>query len=728
MTDPSQEEIIRGTLERVTFQNPENGFAILQVAVADKRERVTVVGNCLEPRVGSEMVIRGKFTTHPKFGLQLTASSITETPPSSPDGLQRYLSSGIIKGIGEKTAERIVEKFGEQTLEIIHRSPDQIAKIPGVGSSKAKALSDALANQQGMGATLQFLVENKVSPHLAAKIYERFRNKSVETLSKDPYILARTIRGIGFTTADTIAQNLGLRMDSPQRLKAGLFYALEKASDDGHCYLTERELREKAQQLLGLDATISLEDALYELIKEEFIIEYRSMYFLTQIFKAENFVADFIKERLEPFSSPSVPDSFVPTALNNAQTQLGVEFSPEQREAVKRATQYPLLLITGGPGCGKTTIIKAISRVFADAGRRLVLAAPTGKASQRMSQVCDMPASTIHRLLKFDPSTGGFLHSINNPLIADAIIVDEASMIDVMLAKDLFAAISPETTLILVGDKDQLPSVGPGRVFADLLSIREIPSVVLTQLFRRSSESSITDVAHAVNSGMVPQIPEPGEAKSDVYFIPRKNPEEAVTLIEKLLAEQLPQKFNLDPSEITVLTPANRGPLGTIALNTALQAKINPPVDPDLELVHNNQIFRLGDRVCQRVNNYNIDAYGVFNGDTGVITTVNRKDKIIEVELWDGRIITYESGELNQLSLAYAITVHRSQGAEMPCVVLALDNSHYTLLERQLLYTAITRAKKLLVVVGSRQALSMAAKRATAEKRRTYIRERIIGE
>jgi exodeoxyribonuclease V alpha subunit len=722
-----EEQIVRCNVERVTFHNPENGWTVLQVAVIDRRKKLTVVGTMSNPRPGVEVVVRGKTVSHPKFGEQLQALSITETVPSTAEGIKKYLSSGLVKGVGEKTAERIVEAFGEDALDIIHNQPEKLSNLPGISKNKAQEIAAIVANQTDMGSILQFLVEHNVSTNLATRIYQKYKNRSLEILTKDPYSLVRQMKGIGFKTADRIALELGLALDSPVRLAAGVYYAIERASDDGHCYLTKRDLILNARQLLTIDSEVSLEDAIHALIQEKSVIEDNDRYYMKPLYLAETFVADFIAERTIPRDTPLLDELAVTEALEQAANDLGISFSAEQREAVRLANTHRLLLVTGGPGCGKTTVIRALTRFFQISKQILVLAAPTGKAAQRMSQVCDFPAGTVHRLLKYDPSSGDFLHGMHDPLIADAVIIDEASMLDLELAKDLFSAIPRNATLILVGDKDQLPSVGPGRVFAELLSTQEVKSIVLTRLYRQQEGSSITEVAHQILAGTVPQIQEPdGSRKCDSYFIPRKDQSEAQSLIVKLFTEQLPQKFGFTTADITVLTPANRGDLGTTSLNKAIQQALNPFVDNESELINGDVTFRIGDRVCQRVNNYNIDQYGVYNGDTGTVYAVSPREKTLTVELWDGRLITYKHTELHQLSLAYAITVHRSQGAEMPCVILAIHESQFTLLERQLLYTAVTRAKKLLVIVGSKQALMIGSKRATAAKRFTALKERIV--
>jgi exodeoxyribonuclease V alpha subunit len=724
----AQEEVIRGVVSRITYRNPENGYSVIQLAVAGKELLITVVGNCANATTGSHLVARGSFTSHAKFGKQFAASSITETQPTSEEGLQRYLASGVIKGIGPGTADKLIEAFGADVVQTICREPEKVAAVPGVGKKKADILHATFSQREATQAIEQFLVEQRISPRMAHRIFEKYGNRSVEVISKDPYILARVLKGVGFLTADAIALNLNFSPDSPERIKAGIAYALEKATDDGHCYLSEEDLELKTRTLLELSDHIELTPYIEELIREGDLVKRDHAILLESIDRSEQFVAEFIAARSDKFPEEIINPLTAERSLKEAEKSLSVIFSPEQRQAVMNAIRYPLSIITGGPGCGKTTIIKALAYLYKETGKRLLLAAPTGRASQRMAQVCEQPASTIHRLLKFDPRTGKFKHNAEDPLIADAIIIDESSMIDIHLARSLFAAIPKSASLVLVGDRDQLPSVGPGRLFGDLVSLHEIKISSLSQLFRRSETSSINYIAHLVNCGTTPQIPEPdGVTKTDAYFIPRSDAEEAAQLVEKLVSEQLPKKFGFEPSEITVLTPSNRGPLGTIALNKRLQQRLNPSgsIDSEQELVHGDLNLRVKDRVCQRVNNYNIDDIGVFNGDAGIVYEIDKKNRTVWVELWDGRLIKYNNDALSQLSLAYAITVHRSQGSEVPCVVLVLHDSQYTLLERQLIYTGITRAKKLLIIVGSKRALSIACRRMSGHARNTLLAKRI---
>ncbi len=726
----SSEQVVRGTVSRVTFYNPENGYSVIQLTTTGQDEQITVVGSSRGAAVGSHLVVRGTFKTHPKFGRQLSASSITETVPSTADGIEKYLASGIIKGIGEKTAQRLVEEFGDQALETIVKDTDRVAKLPGIGRKKALLLKEAMAQQQDVQEIMRFLLEHHISQGLAYRIFDKFGNRSIEVISRDPYLLAREMRGVGFATADTIGLNLGLKPDSPQRLKAGIYFALEKSVDDGHCFLTQSQLMQKSCFLLGLgeENAALLEPPIEALIEEDYLVRSLDGIYLKHLVRAEEFVAQFINDRISPRETADIDAEDIDIALVDAEKTLSLSFSPEQRRAVHSAASARFMIITGGPGCGKTTLIRALSVMFRKSGMRLMLAAPTGRAAQRMGAVCEMSASTIHRMLRYDPGKRSFLHGINDPLPADVVIVDEASMIDIMLAKDLFSAIPREATLILVGDKDQLPSVGPGRIFGDLISVESVHTVSLSRLFRRAEESAITNVAHLINSGVVPEIPQPdGITKSDAYFLPRPKPDEAALTIEKLVSETIPKKFGFSGPEIAVLTPSNRGDLGAERLNERLQSRLNPPgsIDSEQEISVHGRALRVNDRVCQRVNNYNLDDVGVFNGDTGTICSINRKDQEIVVELWDGRLVKYSSGDVSQLSLAYALTVHRSQGSEVPCVVLALHDSHFTLLDRQLIYTAVTRAKRLLVIVGSKRAMMMAVRRSSSKRRNSKLRERV---
>lgn len=722
---------LRGTVVRVTFRNPTNGYSVVQIDADDSKERLTAVGILPNARVGAHVLMEGEFITHPKFGKQFAAVTCSDAPPSTAEGISRYLASGIISGVGKKTADRIVEAFGERAIAMIKEDPDRVAEVPGVGKKKAILLQEAFALQTEFDQTMRFLIEHKIGPALGARIHERFKNKTVEIVTKDPYVLAREIRGIGFLTADTIAKNLGLPHDSMQRVRAGLAYALEQAANDGHCNLSHDNLITKTGQLLEIENADLLHEGLTELINQGEIVRHGNHLLLKRIDRAEEFVAEFVQSRCTKSSTPLFSPERLSTAIESAEKELRISLSAEQRDAVETVCWHKLTVITGGPGCGKTTLIKSLTTLFDLEGIPFALAAPTGRAAQRMAQVCGTSASTIHRLLKFDPFGTQFLHNGKNPLPFRAVIIDETSMVDISLARDLFSAIADDCAVILVGDKDQLPSVGPGRMFGDLVESPKVRVCLLSKLFRRAEESRINVIAHGINHGHIPTIPSlSGDVPSDAFFVSRESAEDSVESVEKLVAEYIPERFGFTGTDIAVLTPANRGPIGTQELNRRLQARMNPVSESSVsdKLTFEWGQLRVGDRVCQRVNNYKIDPSGVFNGDMGTVTSIDTEEGSLIVDLWDGREIHYSRGEAHQLSLAYSLTVHRSQGMEVPCVVLTLDNSHYTLLERQLLYTAVTRAKKLLIIVGSKRALSIASKRATTRQRATLLASRIAGQ
>ena len=728
----SELEVIRGEVERVRFKKPDTDFVIFELKPNSATASTVVVGSGADVAPGLEVVLTGEFVTHPRFGKQFKAKNIAVVPPSSTDGITKYLASGVIPGIGPTLARRVAEHFGGETLNILERTPSRIQEVSGIGANKAHAIATYLEENKSLHEITRFLTEHHIAPGLANRIYKRYGNRSIERLKENPYLLARDVVGVGFRTADSVALRLGIELESPERHRAGLLYSLERARDDGHCFLPREALFSSCENLL--ETTPSLfdhEQRLRELDEEKLIVIKDENVYLSTLASAEEYVARFAVERLAPRKKMLLEELEMERTIRRVEKDLSITFSNEQRKAVHAALSYRLLLLTGGPGCGKTTVTRAIVEALTAAGCNIALTAPTGRAAQRMSQVCNLPAKTIHRLLRFDPFTRRFIHGESFPVEQDekpidAVIVDESSMIDLPLAQSLFSAIPKDATIILVGDKDQLPSVGPGRVFGELLSVTEIPTITLSQLYRREESSHINDIAYQINAGLDPQIPEPdGSTKSDAYFLERPDPEDAAATIERLFIDQIPKKFGIAAGDITVLTPSNRGPLGTIQLNERLQRAVLGQHDRAFTLTNAEVPFYDGDRVCQRKNNYQIDEFGVFNGDTGTIVEIDDTGKELTVELWDGRLIHYAEHDIQQLTLAYALTVHRSQGSEIPCVILALHESHYTLLERQLIYTAVTRAKQLLIVVGSRKSLSLASRRAQSKKRFSSLKERI---
>ncbi|MGI6525555.1 MAG: ATP-dependent RecD-like DNA helicase [Bdellovibrionota bacterium] len=734
--DTQKEILLRGVVRRITFQAPDSGYVVCRVLREGALEETTLTGTNLHLSSGLSIIARGRFVHHPKFGEQFLASAVEHIIPSTEEGLKRYLGSGLFSGIGEKTAERIIKHFGTDALTILRNAPERLREVSGIGRKKAALFAQELLSHEERREIDRFFLEYGIQPTLIDKIYRKFGVRSIEIIKQNPYILAYKIHGIGFITADAIALKLGLSRSAPQRLESGLVYALEKAKNDGHCFLRYAELAEKATRLLELEQDkIDFHPYLERLHQAKQIQIDGDDIYLTPLYNAENVVADFIASRVTKFKTPQIPLIKQKEAIQEAEEALNITLSAKQRQAVHFAADYPLLAISGGPGCGKTTLIKALSIMFKKAEKVLALAAPTGKAAQRMSQVCGVPAYTIHRLLGYDPIKNTFNYRQNEPLcidngsetpqLVDAVIIDEASMIDIQLAKALFCAIPQRATLILVGDKDQLPSVGPGRLFADILSLDSICTVTLTQLYRREEASKITTIAHEINSGRLPQIPAIGSTISDAYFVELNDTTEIVNYVLRLITKQIPKYRNLTSKDISVLTPANVGPLGTLELNYRLQDALNPTQIPGKFINIGNKQLRVGDKVCQRVNNYKIDLDGVFNGDSGTVREVDAANESIVVELWDGRFIKYQGKAIEQLSLAYAVTIHRSQGSELPCVIMVLHDSHYILLERQLIYTGITRAKELLFIIGTRRALYNAVTKTSVNQRQTNLCRRI---
>lgn len=724
-------QIIRGVIEKITFHSPESGFSVMEVSTHESPLPVCVVGVGMPATAGIELVLRGRFQNHQKFGRQFKVFFWDQAPPSSKENLIKFLSSDMFPGIGEKKAEAIVSAFGMDALKIIKQHTYRLMEIDGIGKKKAEAIAKALTEHHGDLEIKRYLTELELTSNQINKIIKYYGDRTIEVLKTNPYQLAYDIEGFGFIKADQIGKKMQIAEDNPNRIKAGIFYALNKSQDDGHCFLIEHDLQARAQSILQLNTPADFYQFIRELEENEQIIQKQEKIYLKKLYDAETFIADFISRKIKKQHIKPISQKIINDVLLSTQKYRKIELSEEQKQAVEKVCNSKFLIITGGPGCGKTTVLRTIVDVFRAAKRTIKLAAPTGKAAQRLSEVCKLPGSTIHRLLRYDPIEKTFVHGIDYPLAyekdeeelpLDLLIIDEASMIDVLLAKDLFSAISVNTTFLLVGDKDQLPSVGPGRVFADLLDIEKIPRITLKKVFRQSSNSSIITFAHQVNQGLVPDFPVPdGNTKSDTFFIPRKDAEGISKLTESLISKQIPEKFNIPAEDITVLSPMNQGLIGTVELNRTIQAELNPPHPNRPEVKVGDDIFRLGDRVCQRVNNYNIDSAGVFNGDQGRIIDIDPKNKTMIVELWDRRHIVYQQQNFKELSLSYVLSIHRSQGSEIPCVIMVLHDSQFILLERQLLYTGMTRAKKLLIIVGSKRAVDIACKKARARNRNTSI-------
>ncbi|MCC6221465.1 MAG: ATP-dependent RecD-like DNA helicase [Deltaproteobacteria bacterium] len=740
---------LNGAVSHIRFRNEENGFSVLTLTVDSSSQvstnrSITVVGILPDGvSIGSVIKVQGQWDTHPRFGRQLKASLIMEEQPTTAAAIERYLAGNSVKGFGPVLAKRVVEHFGSNALEIIDNEPERLLEVSGIGREKLRLITEQWGTNKLERDILTFLYGYGISHGIARRIYKHYGGNAVAVLKRNPYLLAKTIWGIGFKTADEIAQSIGIAKDSEVRIRAGFVYGLNKALESGHCYYPRDELLLKTATLLGLDCPERLEAILGDSIVNNEIVKIDGRIYLPELNEAERHLAELVSQFLMASSAPLANiaaeelDSVASRAFVGANAARGgeahsgiIRLSAKQRLGLELAVTHSLLVITGGPGCGKTTLVRALVSLFQRAKLGIKLAAPTGRAAQRLSEVCDMGASTIHRLLRYNPYTNSFTHDENQPLETDVIIVDECSMVDVPLALSLFRAIRAGTRIIIVGDADQLPSVGPGLFLRDLLSIQEVSRVELSSVFRQKVHSSIIEIAHRINSSIIPKIPtySAEDKRADAYLCPIKDAKSGADVIERLVVDDVPRIFNYSPEDVIVLSPMNRGDLGIESLNCRLQNRLVPATEETPRVRVGRLEFRVGDKVCQRVNNYSIAPGGVFNGDRGEVIGIDAFARSVFVRLWDGREVTYQSTNLSELDLAYAITIHRAQGSEMPVVVLAIHESHIVLLERQLLYTAVTRAKQLLIIVGTHKALAMATKKTQSKRRYTTLADRVLEE
>jgi len=714
--------VICGVVEKITYSNEESGFVVAKFQETGKKGLTTIVGNLRVLRPGESLKLSGTWVNHSRFGEQFQVEHSEIAVPETLGGITKYLGSGLIKGIGPQLAERIVEKFGPQTLEVIEKSPERLTAVSGVGPKRIEMITRAWGEQKEIQGVMIFLQGHGISPAYSAKIYREYGGQSVEVVKVNPYRLAQDIPGIGFMTADRIAQSIGTDLNSPVRARAAILYVLNEVAGDGHVYYPQQELAYKVQQLLRVDPELIMAGMEQLSRQRAIMIEETTDPRHHRVYLAPLYVAETgIAQRLEGLrDSPSkIRSIHSEKAIDWVEKKLGIKLAEKQKEAVRLATTSKVSVVTGGPGTGKTTLILAVLRIFQQLRSRVVLAAPTGRAAKRMSEAAGGEAKTIHRLLEYSPKRGDFNRNEDDPLEADVIIIDEASMMDTLLMYHLLKAIPAHSHLILVGDVDQLPSVGPGTILRDMIDSHAFTVVRLTEIFRQSQESTIVLNAHRINHGELPILKkENQEEKGDFYFIEEEDPGEMVAKIIELCTERLPQRFGLDSTrEIQVMAPMHRGPIGVANLNAELQKALNPGGSG---LAHGGKLFKVGDKVMQISNNYEKD---VFNGDLGWITGIDSEDHRMMID-FDGRSVAYDFSELDEVIPAYAISVHKSQGSEYPAVIVPVSTQHYLLLQRNLLYTAITRAKKLVILIGTKKALAIAIRNNKPQQRYTWLAQR----
>ena len=719
---------LQGQIERITYTNEENGFTIARVKVYGRGDLVTVVGNLMAPNPGEILKMRGEWANHPKYGEQFKIVQYKTAVPASVYGIQKYLGSGLIKGIGPVMAKRIVAKFGKDTLDIIENEIEKLAEVDGIGKKRIQMVKKAWEDQKEIREVMIFLQTHGVSSGYATKIFKQYGNRAIEVVKENPYRLATDIFGIGFVTADSIAEKLGFAKDSELRAEAGILYVLHQLADDGNVYYPYEPLIKKCEEILGVgrevivsafstiayDKRIVIEDLNDEI--EEFRENNKAVY-LAKFHVSETSIATRLKTLINAPKSIRKINSH--KAIEWVQKQLAITLAKKQVEAIKCATENKVMVITGGPGTGKTTIINAILKIFSKLKVRIMLAAPTGRAAKRMSETTGHEAKTIHRMLEYSIKKGGFQKNDEYPLDCDLVIVDEASMIDTILMHHLLKAIPPKATFILVGDVNQLPSVGAGNVLRDIIASGAVPVVELNEIFRQAKESLIIVNAHKINHGILPSL-KPSGPKDDFYFIEQEDPEEVLRIILELVKERVPRRFGFDPvDDIQVLTPMHRGTVGAGNLNAELQKALNPGQDG---VIRGNRNFRINDKVMQVKNNYDKE---VFNGDIGRITRIDPENQEVTIS-FDGRDVPYDFTDIDEIILAYAVSVHKSQGSEYPAVIIPILTQHYVLLQRNLIYTGVTRGRKLVVIAGTRKALAIGVKNDKTEKRYTYLRYRLI--
>lgn len=717
--------ILEGTVERITFFNEETSYAVAKVKLASG-ELVAVTGELPHLYIGEKLRLKGQWVVHKEYGKQFQVETRESEIPTTEKGIERFLASGFVKGVRAATAKKLVARFGLSTLDVIENDPELVAEIPGISLAKAKKIAQHVKAYSDIQRIIVFLQGVGIGPGYAMKIYQRYQGEAVKLVQENPYRLADQIIGIGFKTADQIAQNLGIMPDSPYRIRAALRYLMGELCNEGHIFVYEHTLMDAAVKELAIDESQIAAEIETLIGEKEFFRENNegcSLLYLAPYYYCEIGVAARLAELAQTPLKPVRIDAA--KLLDQFSAEHQIQLAPNQREAVLKSMDNGLMVITGGPGTGKTTIIKSILSLLKKARLRTALAAPTGRAAKRLAEATGEPAKTIHRLLGFGSENtegGRFQHNESEPLDADVLIVDEFSMVDLMLFYHLLKAIAPGTRLIMVGDVDQLPSVGPGTVLRDLIASGQVASVRLNVIFRQSQESLIIENAHRINRGEFPQLVK----SKDFFFMPEEKPENIVKLLPDLISRRIPGYLQCDPVEdIQVLAPMRRTLTGVDNLNLVLQEALNPKLPETLELRHGSRLFRLGDKVMQIKNNY---QKLVFNGDIGRIRELEPEDRRMVIgfqEVEGERLVEYEEDELDQVVLSYAISVHKSQGNEYPVVVIPVTTQHFLMLQRNLLYTAVTRAKKMVVLIGTKKAIAIAVNNNRIEERNSLLQKRL---
>jgi exodeoxyribonuclease V alpha subunit len=716
--ESSTQEVLAGLVERVTYHNVENGFCVLRAKARGHRDVVTIVGYAATIAAGEWITASGEWVNDRTHGQQFKARFVRTSPPTSADGIEKYLASGMIRGVGPVYAKKLVRAFGEKVFEIIEETPGRLQEVDGIGPVRAASILAAWVEQKAVREIMVFLHNHGVGTARAVRIFKTYGSDAIQVMTENPYRLARDIRGIGFKTADAVAMKLGIEKTAMVRVRAGISYALTEAMNEGHCGLPIDQLVPLAEKLLEVPQEL-IRTALDLELREGNVISDRvgeaPCIFLAGLYHAERAIAG----RLMRLANGTLPWPWIDPdkALPWVEKQIGLTLAESQVTAIRIALKSKVVVMTGGPGVGKTTIIRGILRVLAAKETELLLCAPTGRATKRMTEATGFEAKTVHRLLEVDPKSGGFKRGEDNPLECDLLVVDEASMVDVLLMQALLKAIPDRAALLVVGDIDQLPSVGPGQVLADIISSGAVPVVRLTEVFRQAAQSRIITNAHRINRGLIPDL-SPPEDESDFYFVQAEDPETAVARIIELVKTRIPKRFQLDPiRDIQVLCPMNRGGVGARSLNIELQATLNPAGERKVEKF--GWTFAPGDKIMQIENDYDKEVY---NGDIGMIDDVDTAEGVVSTT-FDGRTVTYEFGELDMLVPAYAATIHKSQGSEYPAIVIPILTQHHAMLQRNLLYTGVTRGKKLVVLIGQKKAIAIAVRNVSGRRRWSKLAE-----